>query len=116
MPSEILALIDKPWLLALALASGAFVGIAVERFVEGQKRAERRAYWRGRNSGVTPGAVVAFKHEMKAVPSKGTPERANLEAAEQLRCVMEADFKSRALLNRPEAAVFKALDAAVIAR
>ena len=29
---------------------------------------------------------------------------------------MEAQFKSRALLNRPEAAVFKALDAAVIAR
>ena len=37
-------------------------------------------------------------------------------ASEQLRRVMVADFKSRALLNRPEAQVFKALDAAVIAR
>jgi hypothetical protein len=37
-------------------------------------------------------------------------------AAEQLRRVMSADFKSRPLLNKPEAAVFKALDEAVIAR
>lgn len=29
---------------------------------------------------------------------------------------MAADFKSRALLNRPESQVFKALDAAVVAR
>lgn len=38
------------------------------------------------------------------------------DAAEQLRRVMAADFKSRPLLNKGEAAVFKALDAAVIAR
>lgn len=37
-------------------------------------------------------------------------------ASEQLRCVMSADFRSRPLLNRPEAQVFKALDAAVVAR
>ena len=38
------------------------------------------------------------------------------DAAEQLRIVMEADFRPRSLLNRPEAKVFKALDEAVIAR
>ncbi|MBV7266165.1 DUF2726 domain-containing protein [Erythrobacter ani] len=38
------------------------------------------------------------------------------DAADQLKCVMQADFKSRALLNKSEAKVFKALDAAVIER
>jgi hypothetical protein len=37
-------------------------------------------------------------------------------ASEQLRRVMEADFKAQPLLNRPEAQVFEALDKAVIAR
>ena len=44
MPPEIIALIDKPWLLAVLLALGAACGIIVERFVEGQKSAERQAY------------------------------------------------------------------------
>ena len=112
MPAELVALIDKPWLLAMVLAVGAACGIFVERFVEGQKRAQRKAYWQGRNAKNRNGAGK----NVTSVPLKGTPERANLDAAEQLRCVMEADFKSRALLNRPEAQVFKALDTAVIAR
>ncbi len=117
MPPEILALIDKPWLLAIVLAVGAACGIAVERFAEGQKRAERRAYWQGRNAGKKGGHGANDKFaQFKAVPLKGTPERIRLDAAEQLRQVMEADFTGRPLLNRPEAAVFKALDAAVIAR
>ncbi|MFA9199968.1 MAG: DUF2726 domain-containing protein [Cypionkella sp.] len=100
------------------LAAGAAIGVAVERVVEGHKRAERRAYWAGRNAvkGKRGGAVVALKQGVQAIPLKGTPERAALDAAEQLRCVMEAEFSARPLLNRPEAAVFKALDAAVIAR
>ena len=112
MPTEIVALLDKPWLLAIVLAVGAVCGIFVERLVEGQKRTERRAYWQGRNAKTGGGP----RKEFVAVPLKGTPERAKLDAAEQLRQVMEADFTSRALLNRPEAQVFKALDAAVIAR
>ena len=44
LPPELVALIDKPWLLAIVLAAGAAIGIAVERVTEGQKRAERRAY------------------------------------------------------------------------
>lgn len=112
MPTELVALLDKPWLLAILLAVGAVIGIAVERLVEGQKRAERRAYWQGRNG--KPGGGP--RKEFSAAPLKGTPERAKLDAAEQLRQVMKADFTPRALLNRPEAQVFKALDAAVIAR
>ena len=51
MPPEILALIDKPLLLAAVLAIGAVCGIAVERFVEGIESEKRRAYWRGRKQG-----------------------------------------------------------------
>ena len=123
MPPEILALIDKPILLVAMLAIGAVLGIAVERLIQGQKRAERRAYWKGRNSDKRIGQVTPIR--------KGTnPKLANMfgattgtsasasgtSATDQLACVMGAAFTSRPLLNRPEATLFKALDAAVIAR
>jgi hypothetical protein len=116
MAADAIALLDKPLLLLAVLFVGAAIGIAVERFVESQRRAERRAYWQGRNGGATRAKAVGFNRGKQAIPLKGTPERAHLDAAERLRCVMAAEFRSRALLNRPEAAVFKALDAAVIAR
>ena len=111
MPPEILALIDKPLLLIAVLAVGAVLGIGVERLVEGQKRAERRAYWQGRNAAQRGGKAVSLKKD-------GLSEaiNANGSATDQLASVMAADFNSRALLNRPEANLFKALDAAVIAR
>ncbi len=111
MPPEILALMDKPWLLIAVLAVGAVLGIAVERLVEGQKRAERRAYWAGRNSGKKGGKVVPLG---KVVPVETA--KAICSATDQLATVMAADFSARALLNRPEANLFKALDAAVISR
>jgi hypothetical protein len=111
MPPEILALIDKPLLLILVLAVGAVLGIAVERLVEGQKRAERRAYWQGRNQGKRNAKFVPLKKDGLAEVAK-----ANGSATDQLACVMAADFSARALLNKPEANLFKALDAAVIAR
>ena len=110
MPPEIVALIDRPLLLFAVLAVGAALGIAVERLVETGKRAERRAYWLGRNAAKPSGKVVGSKRELKAVPLKGTPERAVLDAAEQLRMVMEAGFTSRPLLNRPERRVLAHLD------
>ena len=111
MPSELLALIDRPLILLLVLAVGAALGIGVERLVEGQKRAERRAYYKGLNSGKKGGKVVPLG---KVVPVETA--KANGSATDQLACVMAADFSARALLNRPEANLFKALDAAVIAR
>ena len=108
MPVEILALIDKPWLLIAVLAVGAALGIAVERLAEGQKRAERRAYWQGRNRG-------KGKVKSGAVPDAQQAKADNM-ATNQLACVMGAEFRARPLLNRPEAKLFKALDAAVIAR
>ena len=111
MPPEILALIDKPLLLIAVLAVGAVLGIGVERLVEGQKRAERRAYWQGRNAAQRGGKVVSLKKD-----GLSEAKNANGSATDQLASVMAADFNSRALLNRPEANLFKALDAAVIAR
>jgi len=108
MPHEILALIDKPWLLIAVLALGAVLGIGVERLVEGQKRAERRAYWQGRNTGKRGGRFGAVSRAGAAKPED--------ISTSQLACVMGAEFRARPLLNRPEAKLFKALDAAVIAR
>ena len=42
--------------------------------------------------------------------------KANGSATDQLATVMAADFSARSLLNQPEHTLFKALDAAVIAR
>lgn len=111
MPTEILALIDKPWLLVAMLAVGAILGIAVERLVEGQKRAERRAFWQGRNSGKQFGK---FKPARTSTVTEAP--KAACVATDQLARVMAAQFTARPLFNRPEATLFKALDAAVIAR
>jgi hypothetical protein len=115
MPPEIVALIDKPLLLAAVLAVGAVCGMLVERVAERIDRDKRKAYWRGRKAGGRE-ATVPFRRDKPTIPQKGSPERAGPDAAEQLRCVMAAEFAERPLLNRPEAVVFKALDAAVIAR
>ncbi|QOV92761.1 DUF2726 domain-containing protein [Novosphingobium sp. ES2-1] len=105
MPSEIVSLIDKPHLLALLLAIGAAIGIAVERFAEGLERAERRAFWRGRKS-----AERKYRpHQAPTLSHKSQTE----VAAEQLRRVMEADFKSRPPLNQSERRLLAVLDKAL---
>lgn len=104
MPPEIIALIDKPILLAFVLAVGAMCGIAVERISEKMKRAERKAYWKR-------------KKQRKQGPSKEASailqrpaEPKNATAAEQLRLVMGSDFKARSLLNKPEQRLLGVLD------
>lgn len=108
MPDEFLALIDKPHLLALVLACGAAIGIAVERFAENMKRAERRAYWRGRNTAAPKAAKVR-----PAKPETAKPDSTTATAAEQLRRVMEATFKARPLLNKPEKRLIAVIDKAL---
>lgn len=107
MPPEILALIDSPLLLFAVLAVGAAIGIAVERLVESDKRVSRRAYWQARNAAKAGGGKVVKLNQPSA---KGTPERSALDAAEQLRLVMDASFSPRPLLNRPERRVLAHLD------
>ena len=116
MPPEIVALIDKPLLLAAVLAVGAVCGMAVERIGEKWNRAERRAYWERRNAGRNRGAGKTGFGQFKAVPLKGSPERKALDAADQLRLVMDAAFRQRPLLNKSEARLFRELDKLVVAR
>lgn len=111
MPSEIIALIDKPWLLAMLLGLGAALGMVVERFAEGQKRAERRAYWAGRNTR-KQGRVLREIERREAQQASGQATPTNT-AADQLRRVMEAQFKLRPLLNKPERRLLGVIDAAL---
>lgn len=106
MPPEIVAIIDKPWLLALLLAIGAACGIAVERIVENMKRAERRAYWAGRNS-------AKDKTANKTVASQRQSGDKTDTAADQLLQVMRATFTARPLLNKPERRLLSVLDKAL---
>lgn len=103
------ALLAQPLVLLIVLATGAGIGIAVEKFFAGFERERRRAYYAGRNS-TKPGAGGKFK------PVKEPEVRSANMAADQLKRVMAASFSSRSLLNKSEAQVFKALDRAVIAR
>jgi len=64
------------------------------------ERSRRKAYWAGRK-----GAKPAKIPVLKSVPAS-TPD----SAANQLRCVMQADFKARALLNKPERRLLGCID------
>src|SRR3546814_579321 len=108
MPTEIAALIDKPTLLALVLAVGAAIGVAVERIVERWKRAERRERWERRKG---QQRRVGSKTSVMPVPS--SPANPTATAAEQLRAVMEAEFSARPLLNRGERRLLSVLDKAL---
>ena len=105
-------LLDRPVALLVVLAIGAVIGMTLERMFEKADREKRRAYWRGRNAakgklGNGNGA---------ALPVKEPEVKATDFAADQLKAVMKAEFKRRALLNKKEGNVFRSLDQIVIAR
>jgi hypothetical protein len=108
MPPELLALIDNPVLLVLVLLAGAMIGIAVEKLVAAQKRAE----WRRKNAGrwKQKGEVKAGPWAPKPDPLPGKVP----DAADQLRTVMQARFSAQPLLNKSEARLFRAMDKMVI--
>jgi Protein of unknown function (DUF2726) len=112
MRSDFDMLLNNPILLLLIMLAGALIGIGIERGANRITLEKRKAYWRGRNHNKNP----TPKGGTRIVPIKGGKATASETATEQLKAVMSADFTARSLLNRPEAAVFKALDAAVIAR
>lgn len=101
------ALLAQPLVLLIVLAVGAAIGMTIEKISAREQRERRRAYWTGRKAG--KGRVQA--------PAAKTPESSKSDfAADQLKTVMSADFRSRVLLNKPEGQVFLALDRAVVAR
>ena len=102
------ALLAHPVALLVVLLTGGFIGIAIEKIFAGAERDRRRAYWAGRR-GKRKGAGTSRPDSGNIAPSADF-------AADQLKIVSRAQFKSRALLNRSEAKVFETLDKAVIAR
>lgn len=106
---EIIALIDKPWLLFFVLASGAAIGMAIERIAAKMSRTRRRAQWTKRKSGTGAGALGA----QIAALGKGPRARPVPDAADQLRIVMAARFTPRPLLNNPERRLLAHLDRAL---
>lgn len=111
MPPEIVALVERPHLLVVVLAAGAFFGMTVERLAARIRRQAWRARNRDRWNSKPRGSKVARgPWPMNIDLSKPKP----LDAADQLRVVMGADFAIQPLLNKSEARVFKELDRIVI--
>jgi len=111
MPPEISALIEKPHLLASILLVGAFIGMIVERFLSKMRRQSWRERDRWRWARKRNGAdIVGGPWLATAAPT--APKQ--IDAADQLRIVMAADFMPQPLLNRSEARVFRELDRVVI--
>ena len=102
MPPEIVALIDKPILLAAVLFVGTVIGIYTEKFARWHNRRELR---RGRGM---RGRVLPFQPRHDPLPVR-VPD-----AADQLRTVMRAEFKPQPLLNKSEARLFRAVDKQVL--
>src|SRR4051812_15551399 len=98
MPPELIALINKPVLLIAILFVGALIGIQIEKFV----RWDNRRKWRRRKG--RSGKVLPFESKPEPI----------VDAADQLRTVMRADFKAQPLLNKSEARLFKAIDRQVL--
>jgi hypothetical protein len=113
MPSEILALIAKPFLLIAVFAIGVFVGMTAEQFFSRMRRKawreQNRSFWERKPRGRST-AAGTWSTRSDQLPPKQP------DAADQLRIVMGAHFTIQPILNKGEARVFKELDRIVIAR
>ena len=86
----------------MLLFVGVLAGMQLQKIVW-QLRPKRRRNWNDRR-----GKVLDFKPRHDALPAK------SVDAADQLRTVMKADFKAQPLLNKSEARLFRAVDKQVI--
>ena len=109
MAQALNALLDQPLLLLVILAIGALIGMGTEKYASASDRAKRRAYWQGRNWKRNRDRRLS---EPAFRAKAGKPHF----AADQLKTVMKAKFRRRALLNKKEAPVFHSLDKFVIER
>lgn len=112
MPPEIIALIDKPWLLLAVLAVGAALGMLTERLAENANKARRKAWWQGRNKGrfgKSKASISASGAEIVTLNRASTARQAP-DAPDQLRIVLGAQFRARPLLNKPEQRLLAHLD------
>jgi hypothetical protein len=100
-------ILDGSDLIVVAAASAAgLIGMYVERGRVAASSAARRR------------SVAPDRTKARGLPFRkdGRPLAPPLDAAEQLRLVMDADFEPRPLLNRGEARVFEAAERAVAER
>jgi len=111
MPPEIIALIEKPYLLVAVLLVGAFAGTIIERFLSRMRRQSWRERNRWRWERKRNGADIASGPWLAKV-DPAAPKQP--DAVDQLRIIMAASFTLQPLLNRSEARVFKELDRIVI--
>ncbi|HWK42052.1 MAG TPA: DUF2726 domain-containing protein [Croceibacterium sp.] len=110
MATTLNALLDQPLALFIVLAAGAAIGIGVEKFFNRIEREKRRAYWASRKGRAARGRVATLNKMRRA----GTEQDARTQiAADQLRTVMEAPFKPRPLLNKPERRLLECIDKAL---
>jgi len=99
--------LDASELIVIVAASGAgLAGMYVERGRAALFRAERRRPSPPKPARARTGKVTPFRRD-------GRPYAAPLGPAEQLRLVMDAEFAPQRLLNRGEARVFEAAEAAI---
>lgn len=103
---------------ALLLVTGGILGMMLERWLANQ----RRRAWKDRNRRRWPSAWPARQRwsgtqSSDIAPSPQSQPAATkiMDAADQLRVVMAAEFQAQALLNRSEARVFRELDQNVLA-
>jgi len=109
MSIEEVAQATQPLLLLALLVAGVFLGMLVERLFAKLRRHEwrKKNYWLRDNK--RSDSVTGLWQ-----PSIGSFLSKPLDAADQLRVVMEANFSIQPLLNKNEARVFKELDRIVI--
>jgi hypothetical protein len=111
MPPDLITLAEKHLSLVVGLGAGTFFGMAVQRFTSQMRR--RRWHERNRGRWENNGRAGNIAHgPWSTKPDPAMPKQ--LDAADQLRIVMGADFSIRPLLNKREARVFKELDQIVI--
>jgi hypothetical protein len=112
MPPEIVALIDKSHLLLIVvLLVGVFAGIKLGQVLSKM----RRQAWREKNRWRWErkrGADNLANGPWLAPPDPAAPKQ--LDAADQLRIVMGANFMVQPLLNKREARVFRELNRILI--
>lgn len=111
MLSDLLAMAGQPLVMLIAfLVAGIFFGMAIEQARSKlRQQAWRKKHYPQWSKNYREASIEGvWRASQEAAPPK------RLDAADQLRIVMEAEFTVQPLLNKSEARVFKELDRIVI--
>lgn len=112
MLADLLALLDKPVILLIVMAIGGVIGLALAEALRRIDREKRRSYWRRHWHRHNAAARAARSAHRGGASRSGKAPAIDL-AADQLKAVMRATFKPRALLNKPERRLLNCIDQAL---